>query len=142
MTKWIIFYDDGQTFASDDGGPEDAPKDGVIVVAVSDNMTGRTLWHSADYYCWHKEGEWVPHNQVGLDRYLSKEDEPGIYVNGYAVPQAIWQRIYVQALADPRMEVKSAWSPFEASSYAPPREKAELEKEWDQAVRTTPRKGG
>jgi hypothetical protein len=147
MTKWIVFYDTGETYSSDDGGPEGAPKDGVIVIAVSSRDTGRTLWHSADYYCWHKTdevyGEWVPHNQRGLDYYLSKEDQPGIYIAGYSLPVREWRTIFAQALSDPRMDLKSAWSPFEAESYAPAIEKAELEKEWaEAAAKAEPRKEG
>lgn len=141
MTDWIVFYEDGSTFASDDGEPSDAPKDGVIVVSVADITTGRTLWHSADYYCWHREGEWVPHNQRGLDYYLAQEDEPGIYLAGYTIPNARWQEIYRQAVDDPRMERKTAWSPFEPDSYAPAGEKKAIEKEWEQAAQVKPRKG-
>jgi hypothetical protein len=140
MTEWIIFYDDESTFSSDDGGPGDAPGDGVIVVAVSDIGTGRVLWHSADFYCWHRENEWVPHNQRGLDRYLADEREPGIFVAGYSVPNARWQKVYAQALADARMPVKTAWSPFEPDSYAPAREREALEREWA-APAKKPRKG-
>jgi hypothetical protein len=137
----MIFYDTGESFSSDDGGPQDAPKDGVIVVVLADPMTGRSMWHSADFYCWHKENEWVPHNQRGLDRYLSMEDEPGIYIAGYAVPNARWQEIYRQALDDPRMPFKTAWSQFEPDSYAPAAEKAALEKEWERTAAKKPRKG-
>jgi hypothetical protein len=141
MTDWVVFYDDGSTFSSDDGGPEDAPKDGVLVVVVSDIATGRTMWHSADYYCWHKEGEWVPHNQRGLDRYLSLDDEPGIYLAGYSVPNATWQKIYRQALDDDRMPPKTAWRSDEPDNYAPAAEKAAMEKEWEQTAAKKPRKG-
>jgi hypothetical protein len=129
VTDWIVFYDNGDTFSSDDGGPEDAPTDGVIVVAVSNIATGRTLWHSADFYCWHDDAdEWVPHNQRGLDRFLALGGT--ICLAGYSVPNEQWQRIYRQALDDDRMPAKTAWAANEPDNYAPAAEKAAMEKEW------------
>lgn len=133
-TEWIIFYEDGSTFSSDDGDPGDAPQDGVIVVAYQSDKAGRVLRHSAEFYAWHQlsggRGEWVPHTKVGLKYYLSKEDEPGIYVNGYAVPDERWQQVYQQALDDPRMPAKSAWDTREDESLAPREERERLEAQW------------
>jgi hypothetical protein len=133
-TEWIIFYEDGSTFSSDDGGPGDAPVDGVLIVAFSNINAGKVLLHSADYYAWHyveeTRGEWVPHGQRGLDYYLSKENEPGIYVSGYAVPNVQWQRICQQALNDTRLPDKSGWSAHEPDGYAPAAERAEFEASW------------
>jgi hypothetical protein len=103
MTTWVIWYEDGSSYSDDDGPPDKAPRDGVQVVTVSDVGTGRLMWHSSDYYCWHKEGEWVPHSKPGMERYLSKSDEPGIVLNGYAIPYRRWIEVYNKALADPRL---------------------------------------
>lgn len=137
-TEWIIFYEDGSTFSSDDGGPGDAPSDGVIVIAYQNINVGRMLLHSADYYAWHRtadeRGEWVPHNKRGIDYYLSKPDEPGIYVVAYGIPYARWQVIYQQALDDPRLPFKSAWDWREGEAYAPRAERERLEAQWVKAT--------
>jgi hypothetical protein len=133
-TEWIIFYEDGSTFSSDDGGPANAPDQGVLIIAFANVNTGRTLLHSADYYAWHRvdetRGEWVPHSQRGLDYYWAKDDEPGIYVSGYAVPNARFQEIIQKALDDPRLEYKTAWSPHEPEGNAPEAERAAFEASW------------
>lgn len=116
MTEWIVYYEDGSSFTSDDGPPEAAPKEGVQVVAVKDVGTGKLLWHSAEAYCWHKEGEWVPHSETGLQRYVtlsSEGSEPGIYIRGYAIPYRRFVAIYTTAVDDKRLPFKTGPDPRE-----------------------------
>lgn len=129
MAEWVVFYENGTTFSSEDGEPSQAPSDGVVVIALKDYGVGRRLLHSADFYCWHKEREWVPHNQRGLDYYLA-QDEPGIVLSGYAVPDARWQAIYAAALYDSRLWQKTGWDWREDESRAPPEERTALEAAW------------
>jgi len=113
-----VYYEDGASFTSDDGPPEKVPKEGVQVVAVADVGTGKLLWHSFDAYCWHKEGEWVPHSEIGLRRYLALSEEgkePGIFIRGYAIPYRRFTAIYQQAVDDPRLPLKTANDPRELS---------------------------
>jgi len=139
MAAWIIFYEDGSTFSDEDGEPADARKDGVVVVIVVDAPgVGRRMLHSADFYCWQSDGtgtfEWVPHNQRGLDYYLSKKGELGIYVAGYTVVHAKWQAIYEAALSDPRMPFKTGWDWREAEAFVPPADRVALEASWVEAA--------
>lgn len=108
--NWIIYYDDGSSFTSDDGPPEKAPREGVQVISNANQAIGKLLWHSAEAYCWHNEGEWVPHSSTGLQRYLALSEqgkEPGIYVLGYAIPYFRFQKIYTSAVDDTRMAFKT-----------------------------------
>jgi hypothetical protein len=110
LTDWVIYYDDGTSFSSDDGDPSRAPKEGVQVVACADVGTGKLLWHSAEAYCWHIEGEWVPHSETGLRRYLAlsaEGKEAGLYIRGYAIPYRRFVEIYNKAVADSRLPFKT-----------------------------------
>jgi hypothetical protein len=104
--EWVIWYDNGTSFSSEDGPPDAAPRVGVQVVAVRDIRVGRLLWAGDDYYCW-QEGQWVPHTQDGLVHYLDTV-YPALRLRGYAVSDERFQRVYGQALADPRLPPKSA----------------------------------
>lgn len=110
---WIIYYDTADTFSSEDGSPDNAPKDGVQVVAVRDVGVGKILWHSYDHYCWHKEGCWLPHTEIGMRFYLSKDDEPKVVLNGYWIPHKRWADIYNFAVDDKRLPFKTASDPRE-----------------------------
>lgn len=116
MPTWIIYYDDESTFSSDDGPPDKAPKEGVQVISNAHQATGKLLWHSAEAYCWHVEGEWVPHSEIGLRRYLTMSEqgkEPGIYILGYTIPYFRFQKIYTAAVDDPRLPFKTGNDPRE-----------------------------
>lgn len=47
---WKIYYDDNQTFSSDDGEWETAPSDGIICVVVESNKVGRHIFSGSDFY--------------------------------------------------------------------------------------------
>jgi hypothetical protein len=49
---WKVYYADGATFSSDDGGWGDAPARGVIAVTVPDPDVGREVMSGTDYYLW------------------------------------------------------------------------------------------
>ncbi len=49
--RWCIFYTDGTTFSSEDGTPEDAPLDGIQVIA--DKLDGQPQYlYDRDFYFW------------------------------------------------------------------------------------------
>ena len=66
MFKWRIYYDDGTTFDSNDGKPQDSPPWGAVVVAQP-NAKGHArvlVGRNADYFLynskrrrWHQVGE-------------------------------------------------------------------------------------
>ena len=55
----MIYYGDGTVY---DGDPFHAVPHNVIAVKVE----GRPLWHSRDYYYWHKDMGWVPCDEAGM----------------------------------------------------------------------------
>ena len=105
MTKWIVHYIDGTTFSSEDGDPEDAPRQGVALVAESDKDAGRILHWNQDTYC--REGNrWVPHDRYSCERYLDTEKHP-IRLVGYWVQNDVFWKLYKSALTDPRLPEKT-----------------------------------
>lgn len=114
MTEWIIFYDDGSTFCSVDGMPEDAPREGVLVVAVRDADVGRRLLWNQDTYCW-EGSSWVPHDRFSCERYLSYTKHP-IRLCGYWRSNDIFWTTYHRALNDPRLPPKVAYASREQNT--------------------------
>jgi hypothetical protein len=65
--KWRIYYDDGSTFDSDQGSPEDAPPYGFICAIGRDETDKRYIMHGWDYYQWDKEAnQWWGMDRDGL----------------------------------------------------------------------------
>ena len=105
VIDWIVYYDGGSTFTSDDGLPGDAPRDGVQVVSCRHEHTGKLIWHSSDYYCW--QGEWVPRNIVGLHDYLRQPGVEKIVLQGRGVAYHRFVEVYNRAVDDPRLPFKA-----------------------------------
>lgn len=108
MIDWIIYYDDGSTFT---GQPEDAPREGVVVIAYRDISVGKRLVYDCDTYCW-QDGVWVPHDRIGCERYLNMTKHP-IRLLGFWVKDEIFEARLQQALNDPRLPFKTARHPRE-----------------------------
>jgi hypothetical protein len=49
---WKIYYADGSTFSHEDGLPEEAPLDGVIVIVDHDKDGIRRYNYDRDFYIW------------------------------------------------------------------------------------------
>lgn len=47
---WKIYYDDNKTFSCEEGKWEEAPTDGIQVIAELYDNGKSKLWHSKDYY--------------------------------------------------------------------------------------------
>lgn len=105
--EWVIHYDGRESFCNLDGAPAEAPRDGVQVVQVKHEYTGRLIWHSFDYYCW-QEGEWVPRGLIGLHDYLRQPGAEKIVLQGRAIAYRRFRTIYDQAVADTRLPFKNA----------------------------------
>jgi hypothetical protein len=86
---WIIYYDDGSTFTSEQGGPGDAPGLGVICVAFADDALGRAVINGWDFYIWHEPGGWEAHNYHGLiDQLTAKRPATARHVlQGRMIPR-------------------------------------------------------
>lgn len=107
MTAWVVWYDDGTSFASTDGPPEDAPRWGVICIAAYSGEHGRMIWHGTDFYGW--VGEWISFDSAGLLDYLG--NRPGrdkIVLMGRHVPPDVFHRVYALADKDPRLPPRTS----------------------------------
>jgi hypothetical protein len=102
MLEWIIYYSDGSTFSSKDGGPQKTPRNYVqVVMQTNDHMGGRDLMDYHDHYGWHND-RWLPHDLSGITQY---KDDPSIenkiVLNGYWIADSEFWKIHNQALDDP-----------------------------------------
>src|SRR5215204_4917517 len=111
LIDWIIYYEDGGSFTSADGKPHEAPREGVQAVSCRHEHTGKLIWHSTDYYCW--QGEWVPHNSIGLHRYLRLPGAEKVVLQGYGVPFRAFREVYDRAVDDQRLPFKTCRHPDE-----------------------------
>jgi hypothetical protein len=99
MARWVIWYDDFSSFSSDDGEPWEAPRDGVICIAIADRGCGRYVLGEIDWYCWHfEDSKWVPHNRSGMQQYLRKPGKEKVVVEGYWVEKQRYTKIRSHAL--------------------------------------------
>lgn len=105
MTNWVIFYDDGSSFSSDDGGPGDAPRDGVQVVSIANDRVGRVHWHQRDYYCWH-DNEWISRDIHGVMDYLRQPGIEKIVLQGRAIAYRRFVAVLELARYDTRLPMK------------------------------------
>lgn len=65
--NWRVYYDDGRTFDSDQGSPEDAPAFGFIAAVGRDESGRRYIMHGWDHYCWDVDSaQWWGMDWCGL----------------------------------------------------------------------------
>lgn len=65
--EWKIYYEDGQTFDSTQGEPEDAPSYGVVVIVQNDEDVGRLIMHLWDWFYWRDDyKQWWGADVYGL----------------------------------------------------------------------------
>jgi hypothetical protein len=112
MIRWIIWYDDGSSFTSDDGEPHEAPRWGVQVIAAYSADHGRVLNHGKDFY-WRDGDEWLGGDLVGLVDHLTRPGTTKIVLVGRGVPPAAFLRLLDAADRDPRLPPRSSYSPLE-----------------------------
>jgi hypothetical protein len=103
---WRIYYANGATFDSAQGGPEDASPTGVICIKQRNAVSAWALVSLKDYYLWH-HGAWWGADTPGFWQYLFK---PGAKVAlfGESVPDAKFNEIVSRAVSDPDFGEKSA----------------------------------
>ena len=113
MIEWVVYYDDGSSFTSEDGPPEYAPRYGVQAVACRHEGVGRLIWDSRDYYCW-DGGTWVPRDrEAGLVDYLSLPGREKVVLFGRAIPYGRYLEVYNRAVDDRRLPFKTGRDPRE-----------------------------
>lgn len=90
IVRWRLYYDDGTTFSSEDGAPDEAPLDGVVGVGEEDDTGRRQTYWGADYYFWTGDG-WAGGNIADLERWLRRVLPQLKY--GRWAPQTLWQKV-------------------------------------------------
>lgn len=73
MKAWVIYYSDGSTFSSKDGGWEQAPQDGVIAIKqFMDETTHSHEFHvDKDFYTV-EDGQIYSFNELDLKDYVRR----------------------------------------------------------------------
>lgn len=98
---WKIFYDDGSTFSSEDGAPEDAPALGFICAVGYDETGSRYIMHGWDHYFYDKASkQWWGCDLQGLFDHLIR-NRIYAYKMGRTVTKSDWNDIMVRANRDP-----------------------------------------
>ena len=101
IAEWRIFYDDGSTFDSLDGEPHEAPTEGFICAVGYNQMGGRYIMSSWDFYCFDKESnQWWGMNFPGLLDRLRR----GVvyaYKEGRTITNSRFKEIMREAEAQP-----------------------------------------
>jgi hypothetical protein len=106
---WKIYYADGTTYNSLDGGPDQAPAIGVQVIIQRDKNHGIKYVSGGDYYLWDDRGEgaeWWAADEAGLILYII---EPGIKVIklGTHITPSRFSEIIGAAKSDPDFPPKT-----------------------------------
>jgi hypothetical protein len=111
--EWRIYYGDGSVFDNSMGLPVDAPTRDVQVIAQSDPVTGREIWHRRDFYVWLDDRDrWIGVEHFGLWDYLCL---PGykIVKFGRMTSNENMQEIMRRAMLDDDLPYKSAKAEWE-----------------------------
>ncbi|TAK45254.1 MAG: hypothetical protein EPO27_10565 [Betaproteobacteria bacterium] len=91
MILWRIYYGDGSTFSSEDGGVDVAPRGNVQRVAYYDSDGRRHQCHDRDYY--YPDGDrWFGVDLSGLFQYLYEPGMKAVFF-GRTIPDAKYRRI-------------------------------------------------
>ena len=100
MQDWRIYYDDGSTFDSWQGAPQDAPAYGFICAVGYDESGQRYIMHGWDHYCWDAESQqWWGMDLFGLIDRLTL-NRVSAYKLGRTVTKQAFQRIMARAASD------------------------------------------
>ena len=105
--RWKIYYVDGSTFSSQDGGPEDAPGWGVAAIAQEDEIVDTQIHHLRDFYCFAVEfGGWAGLDHYGFAQYLSR---PGFKIVklGDFMPTKSYRDLITTIRDDPLLPAKN-----------------------------------
>jgi len=98
--KWIIYYDDGSRYSSDDGSPYDARATGVIaIVEEADCPSGFKVGCEKPFYLWREDlGLWAMADEAGFWDYIFHQKGPLKILVGRTVSDSDYQRIVKTAV--------------------------------------------
>jgi len=105
MVAWRIYYDDGGAFSSG-SAVEDAPCDGVIIIAQADHDVGKEILHRKDFYYWER-GRWWGCDRYGLEDYLRRPGWKKVLA-GRNTEHRNYSALYERARTDPDLPYKTA----------------------------------
>lgn len=108
MLDWRIYYEDGSTFDSSQGEPEDAPSYGVVVIVQPDEEVGRLIMHLWDWFYWREdEQQWWGADVYGLhDQLLANKPIKAVKLGRNMNSQG-FKAIMQRATDDPDFMIKS-----------------------------------
>jgi hypothetical protein len=105
VLKWRVFYEDGSTFDSSQGSPDDAPPEGFVCSLGYDKSGQRYIMHGFDFYMWDVEGDqWWGSCIHGLMDRLRRRKVYG-FIEGRTVTREKWNEIITKADGDPDFPV-------------------------------------
>ncbi len=105
--KWRVYYDDGSTFDSTQGNPDNAPPWGVICINQISVEHGRNIAAYLDYYVYDPEDGWIGIKWDGvIDRLANRLSLDGFLV-GRTVSRHRFQEIMLKADKDPDFPPKT-----------------------------------
>lgn len=107
---WVVLYADGSEFGSSDGGPEDAPRWGVMAVIQADVASG-ARWESSPIGQWGwRGGAWVGfEDHMGLWDYIGNSRDWNVILSGRTLKDEAWE-LEVKRITKRVLEIqKSGW---------------------------------
>lgn len=95
VVKWKIWYDNGETFSSEEGTPEKAPLDGIlIIVQKGDHIEeGEHILNGGE--CYRFVDKWYQGDKTDLEKWL-QEDFP--LLMGRLTDQQTWRQAKQEAI--------------------------------------------
>lgn len=111
MIAWRIYYDDGSSFDSTMGSPEDAPSYGILTIVYPDKDVGRIVMSGWDWYFYHdEEKNWWGADVHGLLDQLCHNLPVRAVKQGRNAPNDVWKKAVADATNDPDFPTKNAKS--------------------------------
>ena len=116
----MIVYGDGSEYTSDDGAPEEAPRQNVqIVYHLDPNVGFRDEQSRYGYWGWRKDYGWVAfQTESGFWDYMFESGIMQITLFGRTLPEAEWWALKREA-GEKKMERAKAYLQRERAHYAP-----------------------
>ena len=117
MIEWKIYYGDGSTFDSSQGGPEEAPPIDVIAV-VKKSENGFDILHLKDWYVYRTDIGWFRCNTFGMiDQVMYFTDKVMGVKQGRVISDDAFAKISKKIHEDKDIQKQTAVRKFEIEQY-------------------------
>ena len=115
MVDWIIWYENEgggvSSFSSEDGEPWEAPRYGILAIAVKDEEVGRKIMYRGDFYWYHWVHGWLAGDREGFYDYMFNQNgKEKVVLLGRVTTDAQFLDMLAMARNDPRLPAKSAYA--------------------------------